>query len=120
MSFAAGLTLAVLFLALVALVRELLAPDVILLAGLGILVAGGVIELEAALGGFANPTLLAIGSLFVVAEGLRRSGALTRAGELLLGGAAHMRSALLRLTTTSAVASAFLNNTPIVAMGIPT
>ncbi|MDX1578483.1 MAG: SLC13 family permease, partial [Gemmatimonadota bacterium] len=48
------------------------------------------------------------------------SGALTRAGELLLGGAAHMRSALLRLTTTSAVASAFLNNTPIVAMGIPT
>lgn len=51
---------------------------------------------------------------------MRKSGALERAGELLLGSTRHLRAALLRLTTTSAVSSAFLNNTPIVATGIPT
>ncbi|MDX1647936.1 MAG: SLC13 family permease, partial [Longimicrobiales bacterium] len=119
MTFAAALTLIVLGLVLLGLMLEVLAPDFVLMAGLGVLIVGGVVDLQTALGGFANPTLLAIGSLYVVAEALRKSGALKRAGELLLGGTRQMRVALLRLTSTSAVASAFLNNTPIVAMGIP-
>ena len=45
---------------------------------------------------------------------------LERAADLLLGGFERLGSVLLRITTTTAVASAFLNNTPIVAMGIPT
>ena len=120
MTFAIVLTLAVLVLVLVGLMMEFLAPDIVLMAGLGVLIVGGAVDLETALDGFANPTLLAIGSLYIVAEALRKSGALRRAGELLLGGTRHMKAALLRLTTTSAVASAFLNNTPVVAMGIPT
>ena len=70
MSLALVLTLTVLVLVLVGLMMELLAPDFVLMAGLGILVVGGVVDLRSALEGFANPTLLAIGSLYVVGRGV--------------------------------------------------
>lgn len=113
------LTYLVIALALLAMAREWLAPDLVLVAALGVLIAAGVVELESALRGFAEPTLLALGSLFVVAAGLQHTGALRKAAHLLLGGARRESGALLRLTSAVAAGSAFLNNTPIVAMGIP-
>jgi di/tricarboxylate transporter len=113
------LTLGALLLVLFGLVIELTSADVLLMFALAVVTAAGVIPLEEALHGFANTTLLALGSLYVVAASLRESGALDRASTLLLGTKQRLRGVLLRLTATSAVGSAFLNNTPIVAMGIP-
>jgi di/tricarboxylate transporter len=113
-----AITLGTLLLVLFFLVREALSPDVLLLAALGFLMAVGIVPLEEGLAGFAEPTLLALGSLFVVAAGLRSTGALVKAAELLFGGFERLRPVLLRLVLASGISSAFLNNTPIVAMGI--
>ncbi|MFP3949263.1 MAG: SLC13 family permease, partial [Longimicrobiales bacterium] len=104
---------------LVILALELFSVDFIMLTALVLLVLLGVLDLETALQGFANSTLLALGSLFVMAGGLRKAGALDLAAEKLLGREKNLRRALARLSVTATTSSAFLNNTPVVAMGIP-
>jgi di/tricarboxylate transporter len=113
------LTGAVIALLIAGLVRELLSPDVLVLAALAVLMVAGVVSPEEAFAGFSSPAVLTVGALFVVAGALSRTGAMHRASRALLGGARHPRQALLRLLSVSSLASAFLNNTPIVAMLLP-
>lgn len=114
------LILVVLFLAFLALAIDLWSPDAVLLTALALVTAGGVLNLEQALQGFGNSTLLALGSLYIIAAALRESGALDRASEFILGKETRsIRRILIRLCPSVTVYSAFLNNTPIVAMGIP-
>lgn len=119
MSFDLLLTLGVLVAIFGALVVDLLSADAVMLAGLVVVVLGGVIELERALQGFANSTLLALGTLYVVAAGLRETGALDIASSYVLGDEKRPRRLLLRMCPSVTIYSAFLNNTPVVAMGIP-
>ena len=120
MGFETAFTLGVLIVVTIALSIELLTPETLLLGALALLVLGGVIDLETAFAGFSNLTLVAIGSLYVVAAGLRDVGALDRASHLLFGRRDRgARQTLLRMTPIVAVTSAFLNNTPVVAMGVP-
>ncbi|MFB6240851.1 MAG: hypothetical protein ABEJ46_04735, partial [Gemmatimonadota bacterium] len=58
------LTLAVLALLFVALVLELYSVDMLMMGALTVLVLVEVVPLERALQGFANPTLVALGSLY--------------------------------------------------------
>ena len=115
----AAITLAVVALAIAALAREVLSPDLILFGALLVLVAAGVVSMEQALTGFSNPVLLAIAGLLIVAAGLRATGALEAVSDAVLGRSRSVRQALARMTGSTVVASAFLNNTGIVAMGIP-
>lgn len=119
MSFELVLTLAVVGAALAALMLDILSPDAIFMAGLVIVTLGGVIDLETAMQGFGNPTLLALGALYVVAAALRETGALDAASQFVLGQSTNVNRLLLRMTPSVTVYSAFLNNTPVVAMGIP-
>jgi len=120
MGFDLILILVVLFLAFLALAVDLWSPDAVLLTALVIVTVGGVLDLEQALRGFGNSTLMALGSLYVIAAALRESGALDRASEFILGSETRsVRRILVRLCPSVTVYSAFLNNTPIVAMGIP-
>jgi di/tricarboxylate transporter len=113
------LTIGVLGAALVLLVTDTLSADAVLLGALVVVVFGGVIELERALRGFGNSTLLALGSLYVVAAALGETGALDAASSYVLGEARKTRRLLLRMCPAVTVYSAFLNNTPVVAMGVP-
>lgn len=120
MGFEQLLILGVLVLAFVGLAAELWSPDAVLLTALGIVTASGVITVEEAALGFGNTTLIALGSLYVVAAALRESGALDRASEFILGKKTrNIQNILLRLCPSVTGYSAFLNNTPVVAMGIP-
>lgn len=120
MGFEQILLFAVLLLAFVALASDLWSPDAVLLTALAIVVAAGIIGLEEALLGFGNTALLALGSLYVVAAALRDSGALDLAAGFILGDEKRsVRKILLRLCPSVSFYSALLNNTPIVAMGIP-
>lgn len=120
MSADAAITLAVVLITVVALVREAYSPDLLMLGALTVLTLVGVVTVEQALAGFANPALVTIACLFVVAAGLRATGALETVGSLLFGRGNSLRRILFRLTSVTAATSAFLNNTAIVAMGIPT
>lgn len=119
MSFDVVLTIGVLVGALALLMSDVLSADAVLLGGLVIVVLGGVIDLERALQGFGNSTLLALGSLYVIAAGLRETGALDIASSYVLGETRSIRRLLLRMCPSVTLYSAFLNNTPVVAMGIP-
>jgi di/tricarboxylate transporter len=118
MTWEAWLTLA-LVVAMVAAMLRNIAPDVVLMAGLTVLLAFGVLTPKEAFSGFANAGMLTVAALFVVAAGVEHTGALDAPVRQLLG---HPRSAVAaqaRLMVPMTIASAFLANTPLVAMMIP-
>ena len=79
----------------------------------------GVMEPEVGLTGFANPGVVALGALFIVAAGLRNTGAISWIGQRLLGRPKSLLAAQVRIMLPTAAMSAFLNNTPVVAMLLP-
>ena len=74
---------------------------------------------RAGLRGFGNPAPITVAALYVVARAVDKTAALQPLIAGALGSRGGLRSSLLRLIAPSAVASAFLNNTPIVAMLAP-
>ncbi|MEN6496808.1 MAG: SLC13 family permease [Thermoguttaceae bacterium] len=94
-------------------------PDLLFWGGLLILVLLGVLPVQSALAGFSNPAVLTIAALFVVAAGLNSTGVLDWIGHRLLGTANTADIALRRLATSVVPLSAFINNTPVVAMFVP-
>jgi len=104
---------------IVGLVQERLSPDILVFGALVLLMLAGVVDQKDALRGFASPTVVTVAALFVVAGAMRRTGALHQISGFVMGGARRERQALLRLTAVTSVSSAFLNNTPIVAMFLP-
>jgi di/tricarboxylate transporter len=119
MGWEAWLTLAVVAGVFLALARGWSSPDIVFVGAVAFLTVAGVISPEAAFAGFANPGVLTVGVLFVVAAGLRDTGVLDYAGDRMLGGARSQRSALGRLAAAVIPLSSFMNNTPVVAMFIP-
>lgn len=119
MGFHAWLTLAVVLISLVLLVRTRLAPEFLLGSALAVLVFSGAVEPKQALNGFANEGLITVGLLFVVVAGLVDTGAVHALGARLLGRPRSVASAQARLMLPVTAISAFLNNTPVVAMLIP-
>jgi len=95
------------------------APDLIMVAGVTALLALGVLSPAEALHGFANEAVLTVAALFVVAAGIRDTGGLDFLGRRVLGKPKGLAAAQLRLMAPVAGMSAFLNNTPVVAMLVP-
>ncbi len=120
MPFDAAFTFAVLLLTVGLMALDLVSPDYLLLGALLTLAAAGVVEASEALAGFANPAIATIGGLFLVAAGVRATGLIDRVTAAMFGEASSIRKVLLRLTAMAASGSAFLSNTAIVAIGIPT
>jgi di/tricarboxylate transporter len=79
----------------------------------------GVLSASEIWDGLGNSSVVTIGVLFVVVAGLRDTGGLTSIVERLLGRPKSEFQARLRLMVPVAVASAFMNNTPLVAIMIP-
>lgn len=119
MSFDAWLTLGLTVVILVLLIRDLAPPDIVFVAAVVVLVLFGVINVEQAFAGFANPAVITVGMLFIVTAGLQETGILEFAGRRLLGGTKTENGALSRLAAIIVPLSAFLNNTPVVAMFVP-
>ena len=94
-------------------------PDIITTAGLTLLLLAGVLEPQQALVGFANEGMLTVAVLYVVVSGLTETGAVGWIVHNLLGRPRSTWHAQLRLMLPVAALSAFLNNTPVVAIFIP-
>ncbi len=119
MGFEAWLTLLMVLISLILLVRTRLAPEFILGSALAILVFAGALEPAEALSGFSSSGLITVALLFVVVAGLVDTGAVHSLGARLLGRPKTVVVAQARLMLPVTAISAFLNNTPVVAMLIP-
>jgi di/tricarboxylate transporter len=93
--------------------------DLVLLAGLGFLLIAGIVSPEDALSGFSNEGVLTVAVLYMVAAGLRETGAIQFITQKIMGDSNTVRSAQARIMAPVMVMSAFMNNTPIVASFIP-
>ena len=126
MGWEGWLTIAVVLSVLGGLVSGRASPVGILFSGLAVLITATAISgteqlltPAAAAEGFGSSGLITVGLLFVVAAGLTRTGAVALIANPLIGRAEGLRSAQWRLLTPVAGLSAFLNNTPIVALFLP-
>lgn len=119
MIWEAWLTLAVITLAVLVLTRDLVAPAVAFMAAVVVLLVAGVVTPGEAFQGFSNPAPITVAALYVLARAVEKSGALQPMVRATLGTARSVRGALARMTVPVAAASAFLNNTPIIAMLSP-
>ncbi|MGP1308964.1 MAG: SLC13 family permease [Phycisphaerales bacterium] len=72
-----------------------------------------------AVSGFANTGVLTVGMLYIVAAGLKESGAMAVLTAKMLGRPSSNFSAQARIIAPVGIMSAFVNNTPIVAMFLP-
>ncbi|KAF5834937.1 citrate transporter-domain-containing protein [Dunaliella salina] len=94
-------------------------PDINFMTLMSLFVGARFITLEEATVGFGNTGVLAVMALFAVAEGVSQTGGLERVIGLATGKATSHVDVLIRMLLPVMVASAFLNNTPIVALMIP-
>ena len=123
--FPIALTLGVIVAVIVAIMHYRFPADISLLGGLTLLLVYGAFDKDRGLSvtqglsGFANPGVLTVAVLFVVADGLQRTGAFAWLGMRLLGTPKGTTSAQLRTMVPAALLSAFLNNTPVVALMMP-
>ena len=113
------LTLLAIGVAFAIMMTGLATPDIALLGVLVGLSAVGVIHPELAFSGFSNTGMLTIAGLFIVAAGIRETGLIARLSGSIFGRPKSERGALFRLIVPTIVASAFLNNTTIVATLMP-
>jgi di/tricarboxylate transporter len=114
------IVLAVIFITIVALVKEVMRPGLIFFTAAVVLMATGIITDKEMLAGFSNKGMITIGVLFLVSEGIRQSGILNRVAQTYLP---HKRrkmvSLIPQIMLPVSILSAFMNNTPVVIIFAP-
>jgi len=124
LTWEAGLTLITVLVLLYALARDLASTDIVLMGAATFLMSMSIFSdrfpsPRAFAGAFGNEGLLTVAVLFVVAAGLTETGAIAVVAERFMGRPASVREAQMRVMLPVAGLSAFLNNTPVVAMFMP-
>jgi di/tricarboxylate transporter len=122
-SLDAVITLVVIAAVLVVLILDRTSPAMGVLAGTVVLLLLGVIDADEAFAGFSNSAPLTVAALYVVAAAAARTRVIettaTWIGTRMPREPKGERGRLARIVVPTATSSAFLNNTPIVAMAIP-
>jgi di/tricarboxylate transporter len=95
------------------------APDMVMIGAVVVLMAAGILTPGEALAGMSNEGMLAVAALFVVAAAIERTGALAALVDRGLGRPKSLAAAQLRTMVAPAALSAFMNNTPVVALMVP-
>lgn len=105
---------------IVAFILEAMRPGLILFSAAVIFLATGIITAEEMIAGFSNNGILTIAVLFLVNEGIKQSGLITRLAQAYLPRKKSPMPLLIpRIMIPVALLSAFLNNLPIVVNVTP-
>ena len=114
------LTFAILGLTIALFIFSRLRADLVALLSLLALFVTGILTSKQALSGFADSTVIMVAALFVVGEGLSRTGITAWLGQFFMrqAGDSDLRLMVVVMLGT-AVLSAFLSNTGTVAMLLP-
>ena len=103
-----------------ALIADRLKPGLILFTCVVMMLCAGILQPKECLEGFSNKGMITVALLFLVSEGVRRSGLLE---QVILSLLPYKRTtatrANARLLPAIAALSAFLNNTPVVVIFAP-
>jgi di/tricarboxylate transporter len=120
MTFDIALTLAILAMALVLFIWDRLRVDVVGLIVMATLMIVGLLTPSEAVSGFSNEAVLTVGAMFALSSGLLRTGAIDVLGRWIarLAGKSELRLLVVSLAIIIPL-SAFINNTPVVAVMIP-
>ncbi len=111
------LTVALMF---VLFIRETYPTEVVALGGAAFMLVAGVLPVDGFLAVFSNPAPWTVGAMFILSGALVRTGALnTLTGLVTKHAGAHPKLVLLGLAGFTLLASAFMNNTPVVVLLIP-
>lgn len=119
MSHEAYATLAILVVLFALLIATKLPPAAIFLGALTLAITFDLAPVSDLLHGFSNTGMLTIGVLYIVAAGMYSTGAISMLSDRMIGLPKTVLGAQAKMLPPVAFGSAFLNNTPIVAMMIP-
>ena len=101
-------------------VSELYSTETVAISGAAFLLATGVLSIDDFLTALSNPAPIAIAAMFIISGALVRTGALDAATRALTKSAATKPvTTLAGLAVFTLLASAFMNNTPVVLILIP-
>ncbi len=105
---------------IVAFLLEAMRPGLILFSAAVIFLAAGIISAEEMVAGFSNNGIITIAVLFLVNEGIKQSGLITRLAKAYLPRKKSPMPILIpRIMIPVSLLSAFLNNLPIVVNVTP-
>ena len=119
MTWDAWFVLAVISLCFGLLATNRFSPDLILMGGVTLFLVSGVISTSQALAGFSNEGMVTVAVLYIVVTGIRETGGINWIVQSVLGVPKSLANAQMKVMAPVAALSAFLNNTPVVAVFIP-
>src|SRR5271157_1236458 len=119
MSIEAWLTLALLVVMFAVLAWDKFPTWLVFIATLTVMMTLKLAAPAALVKGFSNTGVLTVAALFPVAAGMYATGAISLLSHRLIGQPKTGTSANLKILPPVAIGSAFVNNTPMVAMMIP-
>lgn len=120
MSFEIIFVFALLAAALFLFSTDYISFDIAAIIIMASLLASGILEPAEGLAGFSNPATLTIAAMFILSEGLHKTGLLNKVGTYFAEKIEdHYWSGLLQLLFFISLCSAFINNTAVVVIFIP-
>lgn len=107
-------------LAVILFINKRISFDITSLILLAILIVSGILTPTEGLSGFSNPATVTIACMFILSEGLRRTGALDIVGDYFFKlSKFNYRLTMFIIMMIVGIISAFINNTAAVAIFIP-
>jgi di/tricarboxylate transporter len=119
MGWDAWYTLAVLALTFGMLAWGKIPTAAVMWGGVALLFGVGILSTDKALAGLANEGMVSVAVLYMVGAGISETGAIDFLAQRVLGNPKNPTVAITRLMIPTAAISAFINNTPLVAILIP-
>lgn len=120
MTFEIALVLAILLIALVLFVSEVIRMDLVAMLVLGTLAVTGLVGPNEAFAGFSNSAVITVWAMFILSEGLTRTGIANVIGVRVMRIAGRRESVMIIvIMLTAAILSAFMNNIGVAALMLP-
>ena len=120
MTFEIALVLAILAVALILFVSDVVRMDLVALLVLGALAVTGLVSADQAFAGFSNSAVITIWAMFILSEGLSRTGIADIISRQVLRIAGRRQVAVIMvIMATAAVLAAFMNNIGVAALMLP-
>jgi len=116
---ASYIVLGVILFLVITLYKELMRPAIAFLIAVAILLVAGILAPREAMHGFANEQLAVIVMLLILSNTLGKSQIIDRLFGAFFKQKDSPRTFMLKMLSGVSISSAFLNNTPLVAMMMP-